>query len=440
MLAVRLMSLAAAGALVAALAGCASSGDNDADSDIDSDQLTGEIACGLSNGKEATGAPIKVGAISTESGGIDFSSSSKAAQAYFDCVNANGGINGRPIDYDRQDDGLDPQKASALATKFAGDTDVVAMAGGASFIACGINQPIYEKGNLFDILGVGVPQPCFYSKNMSALNAGPRLSMISAVQQQVEENGVTSAAGSGYTIPGLGDWVKEGLEAYGDEQGVDISYFDLVPPPVEDATSLVTELRSKKPGTFALGWAAADNATYLKAVEQQGLDESTTVTCLTPCYDTTFPAQIGSFWNDKLWSNSEFSMLDSEGEDNLNWRRVLKDFGTADQPRDSFSQGGYLAARVLVDALLGLEPDAISRETVSEAIQGIKGFETDMLCQAWYFAGPNGHNNANHQLLNVKLGADGEFEKANDCFETQDPGLADIIAFEESNPDVLTGS
>ena len=49
------------------------------------------------------------------------------------------------------------------------------MTGGASFIACGINQPIFEKANLFDILGVGVPQPCFYSKNMSALNAGPRL-------------------------------------------------------------------------------------------------------------------------------------------------------------------------------------------------------------------------------------------------------------------------
>lgn len=61
--------------------------------------------------KEATDSPIKVGAISTESGGIDFSSSSKAAQAYFDCVNANGGINGRPIEYDPQDDGLDAQKA-----------------------------------------------------------------------------------------------------------------------------------------------------------------------------------------------------------------------------------------------------------------------------------------------------------------------------------------
>ena len=440
MKAVRFLSLAAVGALITAAAGCSSSGGSGADSDIKSDQLTGKVQCGMSNGKAAEGAPIKVGAISTESGGIDFSSSSKAAKAYFDCVNDNGGINGRPIQYAPEDDGLDPQKASALATKFAGDSDVVAMAGGASFIACGINQPIFEKANLFDILGVGVPQPCFYSKNMSALNAGPRLSMISAVQEQVKENQVTSAAGSGYTIPGLGDWVKDGLEAYGQAQGVKISYFDLVPPPVTDATSLVTELRKEKPGTFALGWAAADNATYLKAAEQQGLGTDTTMTCLTPCYDTTFPGQIGSSWNDKLWSNSEFSMLNSEGKDNLNWRQVLKEYGTADQPRDSFSQGGYLAARVLVEALLGLDPANISRDTVSTAIQQIKGFQTDMLCEPWYFAGPDGHNNANHQLLNVKVGSAGDFEKADDCFETQDPALADILAFEKANPDVLTGS
>ena len=63
-----------------------------------------------------------------------------------------------------------------------------------------------------------------------------------------------------------------------------------------------------------------------------------------------------------------------------------------------------------MDTLLELDPRQISRETVSAAIQEIKGFETDMLCQPWYFAGPDGHNNANHQLLNVKLGSDGEFE------------------------------
>ena len=75
------MSIVAAGALVTALAGRSSSAGSDADADIKPHQITGRIDCGLSNEEDATGTPIKVGAISTQSGGIDFSSSPKAAPA-----------------------------------------------------------------------------------------------------------------------------------------------------------------------------------------------------------------------------------------------------------------------------------------------------------------------------------------------------------------------
>jgi branched-chain amino acid transport system substrate-binding protein len=441
MLGTRLRGITAIGVLAMTLTACGSgAGAKGADSDIKSVAGSGTKAkCGMANGKKATGAPIKIGAIATMSGGIDFSSAPKTAKAYFDCVNANGGIHGRPIEYDYEDDALDPQKASALASKFAADTSVVAMAGGASFIACASNQPIFEKADLFDILGVGVPKPCFYSKNMSALNAGPRLSLISAVQMQVKDFKIKSFASNGYPIPGLGDWVKDGAEQYAKESGVTLKYFDLVPPPLKDATSLVTNLRSKKPDSVILGFAAPDNATYLKAAEQQAIGDSVHFSSLTPSYDTTFPGQIGPYWDGKFYSNSEFALLNSTGEDNLNWREVLKEYGSADQPRDSFSQGGYLAARVLVQTLLGLDPAKIDRATVSTAIQDIKGFKSDMLCQPWYFAGPSGHNNANHQLRNVKLDKNGNYVSAADCFETEDPALADILAAEKADPSLLGG-
>jgi branched-chain amino acid transport system substrate-binding protein len=433
----RLRGVATMGVLALTLAACGSSGSEPSvDSDIPSAAATG-AKCGLGKAAKATGTPIKIGAIATMSGGIDFSSAPKSAKAYFDCVNANGGINGRPVEYSFEDDALDPQKASALASKFASDPDVVAMTGGASFIACAGNQPIFEKGNLYDILGVGVPQPCYYSKNMSALNAGPRLSLISAAQMQVKDFGIKSFASNGYPIPGLGDWVKDGAQQYAKVAGVKLSYFDLVPPPIKDATSLVTNLSKKKPEAMILGFAASDNATYLKAAEQQAIGDKVHFSSLTPSYDTTFSGQIGPYWNGKFYSNSEFSLLNSPGADNLNWRQVLKEYGTADQPRDSFSQGGYLAARVLTDTLLTLDPAKIDRTAVSTAIQGIKGFTSDMLCTPWYFSGPGGHNNANHQLRNVKLDADGTYGSAADCFETEDPALADIIAAEKADPSLL---
>lgn len=433
-----LRGAATAGVLVLALAACGSSGDgNGADSDIASAAASDGAKCGLADGKKADGAAIKIGAIATMSGGIDFSSAPKAAKAYFDCVNANGGINGRPIEYSFEDDALDPQKASALASKFASDRSVVAMTGGASFIACAGNQPIFERAGLFDILGTGVPQPCFYSKNMSALNAGPRLSLISAAQMQVKDFGIKSFVSNGYPIPGLGDWVKDGAQQYAKTAGVELSYFDLVPPPIKDATSLVTNLGAKRPDSVILGFAAPDNATYLKAAEQQGIGDKIHFSSLTPSYDTTFPDQIGPYWNGKFYSNSEFALLNSTSQDNLNWRQVLKEYGTTDQPRDSFSQGGYLAARALVETLLTLDPGKIDRATVGAAIQGIKGFKSDMLCKPWYFSGPGGHNNANHQLRNVKLDADGTYVSAAECFETEDPALADILAAEKADPSLL---
>ena len=210
----RLRGVATAGVLALVLAACGSGGTPAARTRTSrpSHRPDGEVRP-RRTGSRPPAAPIKIGAIATMSGGIDFSSSPKSAKAYFDCVNANGGINGRPIEYTFDDDALDPQKASALASKYASDTSVVAMTGGASFIACASNQPIFEGANLFDILGVGVPQPCFYSKNMSALNAGPRLSLISAAQTQVKDFGIKSFASGGYPIPGLGDWVKDGARA-----------------------------------------------------------------------------------------------------------------------------------------------------------------------------------------------------------------------------------
>ncbi|WP_170975834.1 ABC transporter substrate-binding protein [Rhizobium sp. FY34] len=77
----------------------------------------------------ASGEPIKVGAIVGQTGLDDLSSASKAAKAYFDCVNANGGINGRPVEYLVEDDQWNPEVAAQVATKLVKDEKVVALVG-----------------------------------------------------------------------------------------------------------------------------------------------------------------------------------------------------------------------------------------------------------------------------------------------------------------------
>ena len=95
--------------------------------------------CGLGNGKKATGAPIKVGGIDMLIPGVDFTTIGKTAKAYFDCVNANGGINGRPVKYILYNEQLNPAQEASLARKLIESDKVVGVVGNTSFAECGTN-------------------------------------------------------------------------------------------------------------------------------------------------------------------------------------------------------------------------------------------------------------------------------------------------------------
>ena len=74
-------------------------------------------SCGMNSGEAATGKPILVGGIHGNAAPGDFSASTQAAAAYFKCVNANGGINGRPIEYLVENDQWNPELAAQAAAK-----------------------------------------------------------------------------------------------------------------------------------------------------------------------------------------------------------------------------------------------------------------------------------------------------------------------------------
>src|ERR1039458_4212407 len=54
-------------------------------------------SCGTKPGVAATGSPINIGTIDTHQPGTDFTDGPNMITVYFDCVNANGGVNGHPL-------------------------------------------------------------------------------------------------------------------------------------------------------------------------------------------------------------------------------------------------------------------------------------------------------------------------------------------------------
>lgn len=89
--------------------------------------------------KVAAGAPIKVGAIVSQTGAINFASSAQATKAYFDMVNRAGGVNGHKIELDLRDDQLDATRGQQQAQQLLAE---------GVFAFAGWNAPNTESNNI----------------------------------------------------------------------------------------------------------------------------------------------------------------------------------------------------------------------------------------------------------------------------------------------------
>jgi branched-chain amino acid transport system substrate-binding protein len=109
-------------------------------------------------------------------------------------------------------------------------------------------------------------------------------------------------------------------------------------------------------------------------------------------------------------------------------------YAKSSAPRDSFSQTGFLAAKVFVDAVSSIKPAAaVDRASVTKALRAVKDFKTDLLCSAWYF-GEGDEHNANNVGQIVRLTGEGDtgFAALKGCTPVDDPDLAAIRAAEAS--------
>jgi branched-chain amino acid transport system substrate-binding protein len=386
--------------------------------------------CGLNTGKPATGQPIEIGAIVGKTGPADFSGSAQAAAAYFNCVNANGGINGRPIRYSVEDDQWNPETASQVAAKLVNDTKVVGMVGNSSFVECATNAKFYESSNVLVIAGVGVPRDCFHSKNISPTNGGPRMSNIGAAQYMHDDLHVKRLVCIGPNIPNVGDWSCGGIEAYGKSVGMEVKTI-LFDPSSLDATSLILQAMAFKPDAIDFNTPKELGIPLYAAAEQQDLGGKVYITAPTSHYDASVPKAIGPYWSKggRVFIQLELEPLDKHGGDIDNWHAVLDKYGKPSDQRNTFSQAGYLAALAATQALLKLDPAKIDRASVAEAFRNIKSLKTDVSCSPWYF-GPGDEHNATHagSVAEIK---DEAFVTRRACFAVLDPDYAGILKMEK---------
>jgi branched-chain amino acid transport system substrate-binding protein len=344
--------------------------------------LAANMTCGLTNGQKASGEPIRLGAIVTASGAADLSNAAKAAKAYFDCVNDNGGINGRPVEYSWSDDQTRPDKAAENAKKLVEDDKVVALVGGASLVDCIATAQYYKDQGVISLMAAGVAPQCFTATNIAAMNSGPRYGLVSAVSYAAKNLGIKHIVCPQPSIPGA-DWICNGIKEVAELEGLKYSTMTFDQSSADNDSLVQQILATGADATVYMG-SPVTMPPFLAAMETADAGSTMKVLAPSPVYNPMIPDAIGPYWNDKLWVSIEFGPLDGDGADAANFRAVAEKYGAV---ADGFGEMGYLAAKLAVDALLTIPADKVSRETATAALQNVQAFKSDLLCKDWVFGG-----------------------------------------------------
>jgi branched-chain amino acid transport system substrate-binding protein len=382
--------------------------------------------CGLGNGKKATGRPIKIGGIDMLIPGADFTTIGKVAKAYFDCVNDNGGIHGRPIQYILYNEQLNPAQQAALARKLIESDKVVGIVGNTSFTECGTNWKYY-KSKGFVVIGAGVQAECFGTPVFVESNMGPRYSNIGAAQALVRAGAKSLVVASPSTIAAYADG---GVLKVAARAGIPGKSFP-VQLPVTDANTIIQQLyqAAGQGGGIILDFTPDTAPALMKAAIAQGIVDKVKWGSSTPIANTFMAEQFPQF-DGKMFINQEFNLLDaSQGPDTRLMLEILKKY-TKIAPQ-AFAQMGFMDGMFATKALLSIK-GPITAKSYNKAVRGLKNIETDMLCKPWYVGDALPYHIPSNWDITVDY-KDGKVVLKEKCFAIAavDPELAQTRVWEK---------
>ena len=339
-----------------------------------------KAVCGKGTGKKATGTPIKLGGIDMLIPGVDFTTIGKTANAYFQCVNDNGGINGHPIKYTLYTEQLNPAQEAALARKLITSDKVVGIVGNTSFAECGTNWKYY-KSKGFVVIGAGVQAECYSTPSFAEVNSGPRYSNVGAAQALIKAGAKKLAIASPDTISAYADG---GPALVAKAAGIPVKIFP-THLPVTDATSQLLQMYqfAGNGGGILIDFTPDTAPAFMKAAEAQGIVDKVLWGSSTPIANTFMSSQFSPSFDGHLWIDNEFSNVDPKvGPDSALMFQILQKYAPKIAPQ-AFAQMGFLDGKFAVNALLSVK-GAITAASYNAAVRNLKNQKSDILCKPFY--------------------------------------------------------
>jgi branched-chain amino acid transport system substrate-binding protein len=334
---------------------------------------------------KATGTPINLGTINTKQPGTDFTDIANMAQAYFTCLNANGGVNGHPVKLYIQTDQTQPAQIAAAAKQLVQGNHVVGIVGPTDILECTIDQGYWKGLGMFEI-DSGIAPECWSTPNSAAVNMGPRYSSDGAVQYGISQK-PSKIVFVQSNVPGTG-YIAAGPQALAKAANVPLTALT-ENVPINDANSVALDLVNKagSDGWVVLNFTPPEALVILQAAQKLGLEDRVKGWgCSTPCNTDFLAKALGPKWNHKLFVNAELTSADDHnGPEMQLYKAILAQYGKSVAGGiGSFSQMGYLLGKFSVDALQKINgPYTI--QSVNTAFKNIKDEKTELLCQPWVY-------------------------------------------------------
>ena len=202
---------------------------------------------------------------------------------------------------------------------------------------------------------------------------------------------------SGIPIQAVG-W-QRAIDRYKRVTGKSLKVDDRTMQPTDDVAPLV--LRAKRSGCEAVVFTGIEPqvVAWMQAVKEQGVTDITWI-FLTPAY-TANVAKVLGVDGEGIYANSEFEPFLTSSEALNDWRKLMTKNNI---PLTSFSEGGYLAATVIVDVMKTIKGE-VTRESVTAALFALDNYKTPLVGSPYSFGHDTAHNpNSSSKFVQIKGG------------------------------------
>ena len=344
--------------LAALLSGC---GGNQADdsaatpADADSTEfLVIGVDCPMTGGNAGFGEQLPLG-----------------AQMAADEVNAAGGINGKMVKLDIQDDKSDPKEAATIATKFVADESVVASVGYYNSSCCLAALPIINEGKLVSIFTGSNPDISEQNKTYGfRTEPSDNQQAVYAADWMVEDGCQKVAILYETSDYGMGQEkiITQILTDAGAEIVCSEAY---VINETRDFTNILTKVKNSGADSLFLAGTYTEGALIVKQQKSLGMD--------LPCYSSSSMFEIPFL--EAAGAAAEGVKVqgvlvpDDPSEVVQTFQKNYRAKFGEDKTAGTFSGHGYAAVMMVCDAIkaVGTDPDKMAEYIASTTFETVYG-------------------------------------------------------------------